>query len=88
MLTRRAHSVESRGARAGEGVGADRPVPPGSESEEAGARRGELSLMGRKAERRGVVGCFSFSFYSKFSIPFYFLFSLLNSNPTKPQIQI
>jgi hypothetical protein len=63
--------------RTGEGVGAERAGPPGTERGKADARCcGELSLMGRKADGRGFQGCFWFFFYSEFlfSFSFYFLF--------------
>jgi hypothetical protein len=48
---------------------------------------GELGLMDRKAERRGLWAALGFPFSSELLISFIFI-TLLNSNTTKPQIQI
>jgi hypothetical protein len=52
-LTDRARGAESGGARAAEGVGANRWVPPSRESESARAGAGKL---GQKVEEEGVAG--------------------------------
>jgi hypothetical protein len=72
-LTRRAHGVESRGARGSwhrlVGLGWQR-------EEERRHVRGELGLMGQKAERRsGVRAAFGFSFILNLQSPFLFIFS-------------
>jgi hypothetical protein len=58
-------------------------------AEGEGVRRGgEDGPLGPKGQGGGLSGFFGFSFYSEFLICFLLFFSLLNSNPTKPQIQI
>jgi hypothetical protein len=47
-----------------------------------------MGLVGRKAEGAGEAGFFSFFFYSGICFLFSFLFTLFDSNPNKPQIQI
>ena len=73
---------------AGEGIGADRPVPPVREREGRQAHdwSGPSGLKG--LEGRGSWGSFAFFLYSEILFPFLFVFSFLNSNSTKPQIQI
>jgi hypothetical protein len=67
-----------------------RQVGPAAQREEkkAGGRARELGLMGRKAERAGVAGYFSFSFLLWNFLPLFFLFSPFDSNSNVPQIQI
>jgi hypothetical protein len=69
--------TESEGKR----VGADKPVPP----VRGGAELGQLGQKGW--EGREVWASFAFLFILNFQTLF-LLFSLLNSNPTKPEIQI
>jgi hypothetical protein len=47
-----------------------------------------MGQMGRKAEGAGDVGFFPFSFILAFVFSLFFLFTLFDSNPNKPQIQI
>jgi hypothetical protein len=76
-LTGRAHGQRERGrwrtrGEAGAPTGGARCAERGG----AGGRARELGLMGRKAERAGVAGYFSFSFY--FGISFLFSFYFLH----------
>jgi hypothetical protein len=77
--------AESESERArGAWVGTNKPVPQVRERVEAGARL----EWAERLRGGGFLGFFCLFFYSEFLFPFLFLFSLLNSNPTKPQIQI
>jgi hypothetical protein len=47
-----------------------------------------MGLVGRKAEGAAGLGFFPLFFYSGIVFSFLFLFSLFDSNPSEPQIQI
>jgi hypothetical protein len=73
-------------ARVGYGRQCRQSEPTGRGERGAGARDGELGRLDRKAEGRGLWA--SLGFYFILNFVFLFLFSLLNSNSTMPQIQI
>jgi hypothetical protein len=77
-LIGRAGLAEGDGATgAGEGIDADRTVPPVRERERE--REGwPVAGVSRKARGEGVLGFFCFFFYLEFLFPFPFVFSFLN----------
>jgi hypothetical protein len=84
----RAERERKAGAGAGKAVAlTGGPARAEREGGKEGARAG-MGQRGRKAEGAGKAGFFSFFFYSGICFPFFFLFTLFDSNPNKPQIQI
>jgi hypothetical protein len=60
----------------------------GLDDSERGRAPGVRPARPKKAGAGGRFGLLSVFLLFRISIPFSFYFSLLNSNPTKPQIQI
>jgi hypothetical protein len=60
QLTGRARCTEGEQGAHARASGTDRLGLPGRGREGAGARMGELGLVGRMAEREGGLGCFLF----------------------------
>jgi hypothetical protein len=89
----RADSSGPRAERAGEAVAGKAvaltsgPARAERGEGEGGRARGD-GPDGPKGRGGGGNGLLSFSFYSGICFPFFFLFTLFDSNPNKPQIQI